>query len=160
MRDPPLTIAALRDIGLFGALSDEILDYLAQTLKTARFAPGDPVFREGETGREMFVILEGEIEVSKQSRRNRDMRVAILGPGDWFGEMSVIDMQSRSASVRALAPTRLIRVTSEDLDRLYRFDLKSYTLIVLNIARNLSRRLRVTDGIVAEIAANLLDDYA
>jgi CRP-like cAMP-binding protein len=158
--DHPITIATLREVGLFGALSDEVLDHLTHTLKTVRVAPGDCVFREGDTtAREMYVVVEGEMEVSKRSRRGREMRVAILGPTDCFGEMSLIDMQSRSASVRALAPSRLIRIASEDMDALYRYDLKSYTLIVLNIARHLSRRLRVTDGILADITANVLDEY-
>ena len=95
-RDLPLTTAALREIGLFGALSDEVLEHLAVSLKTMRVSPGDTVFREGDgAAREMYVLLEGEMEVSKRSRRGRDMRVAILGPGDWFGEMSVLDMQVR-----------------------------------------------------------------
>ncbi|MDP8999657.1 MAG: cyclic nucleotide-binding domain-containing protein, partial [Myxococcota bacterium] len=126
-RDSPLTVAALRDIGLFGALGEETLDHLARTLTTARVATGDVVFREGDgAAREMYVLLEGEIEVSKNSRRGRDVRIAILGPNDWFGEMSIIDMQARSASVRALAPSRVMRITSADLEGLYRFDLKSY----------------------------------
>jgi CRP/FNR family cyclic AMP-dependent transcriptional regulator len=87
------------------------------------------------------------------------VRVAVLGPSDCFGEMSLIDLQARSATVRVLAPSRLLRVTSEDMDALYRHDLKSYTLIVLNIARDLSRRLRVTDGILADFTANVLDEY-
>jgi len=158
--DPPLTVAALREIGLFGALNDEVLERLARMLKTMRVSPGDTVFHEGDTmAREMYVVLDGEMEVSKRSRRGRDMRVAILGPNDGFGEMSMIDMQARSASVRALAPSRLLKLTSEDMDALYRADLKSYTLIVLNIARDLSRRLRVTDGILADFTANVLDEY-
>jgi CRP/FNR family transcriptional regulator, cyclic AMP receptor protein len=161
VRDLPITIATLRDIGLFGALGDGVLDHLARTLKTIRVSPGDTVFREGDAiGREMFVVLEGEMEVSKASRRGRDTRMAILGPNDSFGEMSMIDMQGRSATVRALAPSRLIQLTGEDLDGLYRLDLKAYALIVLNIARDLSRRLRVTDGVLAEFAANVLDEYA
>ena len=117
-RDLPLTTATLREIGLFGALSDDVLEHLARSLKTTRIAPGETVFREGDgAAHEMFVVLEGEMEVSKRSRRGRDMRVAILGPGDWFGEMSVLDMQVRSATVRALAPSRLIRFSSEDSTR-------------------------------------------
>jgi CRP/FNR family cyclic AMP-dependent transcriptional regulator len=159
-RDLPITIATLREVGLFGALSDDVLDHLARTLKTARVGTGDTVFREGDrVAHEMYVVLEGEMEVSKRSRRGREMRVAILGPTDCFGEMSMIDMQGRSASVRALAPSRLIRVSSEDMDALYRYDLKSYALVVLNIARHLSRRLRVTDGILADFTANVLDEY-
>jgi CRP/FNR family cyclic AMP-dependent transcriptional regulator len=159
-QDPPITNAALREIGLFGALSDDMLERLASMLKTMRVSPGDTIFHEGDgTGREMYVVLDGEMEVSKRSRRGRDMRVAILGPNDCFGEMSMIDMQVRSATVRALAPSRLLKVTSEDMDALYRADLKSYALIVLNIARDMSRRLRVTDGILADFTANVLDEY-
>ena len=159
-RDLPLSPAMLRDIGLFGALGDEVLEHLASSLKTKRIMPGETVFREGDgAAHEMFVVLDGEMEVSKRSRRGRDMRVAILGPGDWFGEMSVLDMQTRSATVRALGPSRLLRIASEDLDALYRHDLKSYALIVLNVARDLSRRLRVTDGLLADFTANVLDEY-
>ena len=159
-RDEPLSPALLRDIGLFGALADHVLDHLARSLKTARVAAGDTVFREGDGGgHEMFVVLDGEMEVTKRSRRGRDVRIAILGPPDWFGEMSVLDMQARSATVRALGPSRLIRFTSEDMDAVYRFDLKSYALIVLNIARDLSRRLRVTDGILADFTVNVLEEY-
>jgi CRP-like cAMP-binding protein len=118
------------------------------------------VFKEGDgAGHEMYVVLDGEMEVTKRSRRGRDVRVAILGPTDWFGEMSVLDMQARSATVRALGPSRLARFTSEDMDALYRFDLKSYAIVVLNIARDLSRRLRVTDGILADFTVNVLDEY-
>ncbi len=159
-QEPAVTVASLREIALFGALSDEVVDRLARALKVMRVGPGDTIFREGDTvAREMYVVLDGEIEVMKRSRRGRDVRVAILGPADCFGEMSMIDMQSRSATVRALAPSRLLTVTSEDMDALYRSDLKSYSLIVLNIARDLSRRLRVTDGILADFAVNVLDEY-
>lgn len=160
LRDPPLTIEALREIGLFGALSDGTLEFLTKSLKTLRVAPGDIVFREGEAfAREMLILLEGEMEVSKRNRGGKDTCIAILGPNDWFGEMAMIDMQPRSATVRAIAPCRLIRMTTENLDGLYRFDLKSYALIVLNIARDLSRRLRVTDRIMADFAGGALDEY-
>src|SRR6185437_14627792 len=157
--DAPVTIQRLREVGLFGALSDEVLEHLAKTLHPLRVQAGESVFREGDNAREMYVVLDGEVEVMKKSRRGRDMRVAILGPSDCFGEMSLIDVQPRSATVRALGPSRLLRMTSEDLDALYRHDLKSYALVTLNIARDLSRRLRVTDSILADFAANVLDEY-
>ncbi|HTA89242.1 MAG TPA: cyclic nucleotide-binding domain-containing protein, partial [Polyangiaceae bacterium] len=91
--------------------------------------------------------------------RSTEARVALLGPGDWFGEMSIVDIQPRSATVRALAPSRLLRISAADLDALYRYDLRSYSLIVLNLARELSRRLRVADGILADLISNVLDHY-
>ncbi len=154
-----VSVDRLRDIGLFGALSDEVLNRLSQTLQQRRVGSGDTVFSEGDAAHEMFVVLDGELEVLKQSRKGRFQRVALLGPPDAFGEMSIIDVQPRSATVRAVAPTRLLRISSEDLDQLYRHDLKAYALIILNISRDLSRRLRVTDGILADFAANMLDDY-
>jgi CRP/FNR family transcriptional regulator, cyclic AMP receptor protein len=155
---PPLTVDKLREIGLFGALSDEVLIHLASTLKQLAAMPGEMIFREGDLAHEMFVLLDGEVEVVKKSRAGREHRIALLGPADCFGEMSLIDMQARSATVRSVAPSRLLRISSEDMDALYRHDLKSYALITLNIARDLSRRLRVTDGILAEFTANVLED--
>lgn len=157
--EPSVTIAQLREVGLFGALSDEFLEHLVSTLTVLRVMVGDTIFREGDPAREMYVVLEGEIEVLKKSRRGRETRVAILGPNDTFGEMSIIDMQPRSATVRALGSARLLRISTEEMDALYRHDLKSYTLIILNIARDLSRRLRVTDGLLADFTANVLEEY-
>jgi CRP/FNR family cyclic AMP-dependent transcriptional regulator len=156
---PPVTIEGLRDIGLFGALSDEVLTHLSSMLKQFLVIPGDTIFREDEPAHEMYVLLDGEAEVVKKSRQGREHRIALLGPTDCFGEMSVIDMQPRSATVRAVAPSRILRISSEDMDALYRYDLKSYALITLNIARDLSRRLRVTDGILADFTANVLEQY-
>ena len=157
--EPPVTIAQLRDVGLFGALSDDFLEHLVTTLNVMRILPGDTVFKEGDPAREMYVVLDGEIEVLKRSRRGRETRVAILGPNDCFGEMSIIDMQPRSATVRALGPARMLKISTEEMDALYRHDLKSYTLIVLNIARDLSRRLRVTDGLLADFTATVIEEY-
>lgn len=152
-----LVAAQLRQIGLFGALPDEVLEQLSQILTTAQVETGSILFREGEDGRDMYVLLNGEMEVLKRSKGGADARVALLGPGDWFGEMSIVDIQPRSASVRALAPSVLLRVSTGDLDFLYRHDLRSYALVVLNLARELSRRLRVADGILADLIASVFD---
>src|SRR6187402_2607283 len=149
----------LRAIGLFGALSDEVLTHLAGTLTVQTPESGEIVFREGDAASAMFVVLRGEMEVLKKSKRATESRVALLGPGDWFSEMSIVDIQPRSATIRALAPSRLLRITASDLDALYRYDLRSYSLIVLNLARELSRRLRVADGILADLISNVLDHY-
>jgi CRP-like cAMP-binding protein len=153
-----VTADELRSIGLFGALNDSVLD-LAATLRVSTPSAGDIVFREGDEARDMYVVIEGEMEVLKASKRAIEARVAVLGPGDWFGEMSILDVQPRSATVRALAPSRLLKITASDLDALYRQDVKSYALFVLNLARELSRRLRVADGILADFVANVLESY-
>ena len=147
----------LREIGLFGGLTDEALDVLAAELHVTLIDAGTEVTREGEHAREMFVVLAGELEVVRHSKGGIEGRVAMLGPGNWFGEMSIVDVQPRSATVRVVAPTILLRITAEDLDRLYRRDMKSYLLLVLNIARELSRRLRVADGMIASFLVAMWD---
>jgi len=160
MADPvELTIGDLRNIGLFGALSDDVLAFLVDIITVVTPTVGETIFREGDEANAMYVVLSGEVEVTKKSRGGVDARVAVLGPSDWFGEMSIVDIQPRSATVRTLAPGRLIRVSASDLDALYRHDVRSYAIIVLNLARELSRRLRVADGILADLIANVMESY-
>lgn len=156
---PTITAAELRGIPLFGALSDAVLDHLQATLTVSTPLTGQVLFREGDEAQEMYVLIEGEMEVLKSGKHGIDARVALLGPGDWFGEMAILDVQRRSATVRALSPSRVLRISAADLDALYRRDLKSYALVILNLARELSRRLRVADGIIADFVANVLDSY-
>jgi CRP-like cAMP-binding protein len=157
--NPKVTPALLRDIGLFGGLDEASLGVLAAELPTGKVEAGETVMREGDISREMFVVLGGELEVVKQSRAGHDVRVALIGPGDWFGEMSILDVQPRSATVRALAPT-LLRITTEHVERLlYRRDVKAYAILVMNVARELSRRLRVADGLVAQFVTSVSDAY-
>lgn len=157
--DPP-SPEELAEIGLFGGLDGAVLQDFVQKLPILMLSPGDVVFREGDPGRELYVLLGGEMEVVKSSKSQRETRVAMLGPGDWFGEMSILDVLPRSATVRALAPARVIKMSAHDLDALYRRDVKAYSIIVLNVAREMSRRLRVADGILADLMANLGDTYS
>ena len=155
----PLAVEELRAVALFAGLPDEVLSHLTDTLRPRRLAPGSVVFREGDAARALFVLLDGEVEVTKQSRRGTDARVAMLGPNDTFGEMSLLDLQPRSATVRALSPVRLVEFGADALGELERREVSAYALLVLNLARDLSRRLRVADGLVASFAASFADEY-
>ena len=158
---PRITADMLRDIGLFGGLDDETLGVLARELPTRHAEVGETVVEEGDTSREMFVVIGGELEVVKRGPSGGEFRVALFGPGDWFGEMSILDVQPRSATVRAVAPTILVRLSTEHVERLfYRRDLKAYALFIMNIARELSRRLRVADGILGQFVTVVGDAYA
>jgi len=159
MGEGPPNIDELRHVGLFGAVNDEVLQFLAEKLVVLRPKSGDMVFREGDPAKDLFVVMHGEMEVLKRSQSGVDARVALLGPGDWFGEMSILDVQPRSATVRVLAPSQLLRIGATDLDALYRHDTKAYAIIVLNIARELSRRLRVADGLLADFVINVMGHY-
>ena len=158
---PKLTADHLMGIGLFGGLQRRTLETLAESLPALQIEVGDIVVEEGDVSTQMFVVISGELEVVKSGQTGADVRVAMLGPNDWFGEMSIIDVQPRSATVRAVAPTLLLSITSEHVENLlYRRDVKDYALFIMNIARELSRRLRVADGILAQFYAALSQQYA
>lgn len=154
-----ITVAELRDVGLFGGLGDEALQHLSSSLKIQNRATDELIFREGDQAREFYVLLRGEVEVFKLLEGGTEARLATLSPGHWFGEMSVLDVQRRSAGVRTMVPCRLLVVTARDLDALYRRDLKSYTLVVLNVARELARRLRLVDEMVADFIGNVRNQH-
>lgn len=157
---PTVTATILREIGLFGGLDEATLARLAAALPVEAVPVGARVVEEGDAAREMFVVVAGELEVLKGGRDRPEVRLGLLGPGDWFGEMSIVDVQPRSATVRAVAPSHLLRVTAEQVDQLlYRQDLKAYSLLVMNIARELSRRLRVADGIISQFVGSVADQY-
>lgn len=156
---PPPTVARLREIGLFGGLGDDLLETFVAALERIDVGSGVDVFHEGEAGRDLFVILDGEVEVLRRSKRGHETRVALLGPGDWFGEMSILDVLPRSATMRVVAPAQLLRFSAHDLDTLYRRDVRAYSLLVLNIAREISRRLRVADGLLADLVGNMMDQF-
>lgn len=159
-RRPPVTTAMLREIGLFGGLDDATLEVLASELPMLQADVGERVVKEGDPAREMYVVVAGELEVLKRSKGGAEVRVAMLGGGDWFGEMAIVDVQPRSATVRALAPSFLLRMSAEHVDQLlYRRDLKAYSLLVMNIARELSRRLRVADGILSQFVGSVTEQY-
>src|ERR1700754_860244 len=84
-----------------GGLSDASLDLLVSMLVERRFDTGATVVAEGDPGRSMFVVHAGELAVSKLLDSNRVIRMAALKPGDFFGEMTLIEMQNRSATVVA-----------------------------------------------------------
>ena len=136
----------------FGGLSDASLDLLVSMLVERRFDVGATVVAEGEPGRSMFIVHSGELVVSKPGGSGRVIRMAGLEPGDFFGEMTLIEMQNRSATVVAESPTVLYELTAQKLYACYKADIHAYVIIIQNISRELCRRLRRADNRIAELA--------
>jgi CRP-like cAMP-binding protein len=135
----------------FGGLPDASLDLLVSMLGERRFDAGATVFAEGEQGRSMFIVASGELEVNKGMESGRVMRMARLASGDFFGEMTLIEMQNRSGTVVAQSPTVLYELTARDLYTCYKTDIRAYVLVLQNINRELCRRLRRADNRIADL---------
>ena len=99
----------------------------------------------------MFIVHSGELVVSKLGDTGRVIRMTGLAPGDFFGEMTLIEMQNRSATVVAESPTVLYELTALDLYAYYKADIHAYVMVMLNINRELCRRLRSADNRIAEV---------
>mgnify|MGYP000859501188 FL=1 len=136
----------------FAGLSDADLDLLVSMLVEHRLDAGATVVTEGETGRSMYVVHSGELSVSKLGDSGRSIRVAGLGPGDFFGEMTLIEPHGRSATVITESPTVLYELTARNLYTYYKADIHAYVMVMQNINRELCRRLRGADDRIAKLA--------
>ena len=125
--------AVLEKLPLFVGLSQADLGRISRLIREVEVPAGRPVAAAGEAGRELFVIVDGRALVT--TRRGRRVR---LGPGDFFGEMSLIDGEPRSASVEATTSMRLLVLGYREFWQLMDESLP----IVRRIMRTLSRRLR------------------
>lgn len=135
----------------FGGVSDASLDLLVSMLIERRFDTGATVVAEGDPGSSMFIVHSGELVVSKMANSERILRLARLDPGDFFGEMTLIEMQNRSATVVAESPTVLYELTARNLYACYKADILAYVMVLQNINRELCRRLRRADNRSAEL---------
>lgn len=126
-------VAALEKIPLFEGLSRRDLEKISRLTQEIEVPAGRRVAATGETGRELFIILDGRAQVT--TRRGR---VRYLGPGDSFGEISLIDGEPRSADVEAVTSMRLLVVGYREFWQL----LDDHLPIVRKIARAIAVRLR------------------
>ena len=116
----------------FGGLPDASLDLLISMLVERRFDAGAAVVTEGEPGSSMYIVHAGELVVSKLGQLGHVIRMTGLGPGDFFGEMTLIEMQNRSATVIAETPTVVYELTTRNLYAFYKADIYAYVMVVQN----------------------------
>ena len=137
-------IQALQRMPIFGGLRRDILELLVGAAEVTSVPRDQYFFRENDRATAMFVVETGEVSVVK-SWNGREYEIGRLGPGDCFGEMALIDLFPRSASVQAVRNCSAITLSMESVHRLYEQDLEQFALILMNIGRELSRRLRIAD---------------
>jgi CRP/FNR family cyclic AMP-dependent transcriptional regulator len=131
----------LKKISIFGALNDDSLAFLLEQSDRVDVARNDFFFREGEDADAFFVLEQGRVAVIKDWQGNHFL-LSELSEGDCFGEMALIEMHARNASVLALEACRAIRLGFDSVSKLRKRDLQQFTLLQMNLARELSRRLR------------------
>jgi CRP/FNR family cyclic AMP-dependent transcriptional regulator len=141
----------LGTIPIFGGLEPGALARVRGMLAELHLSPGQRVCEQGEHGRVMYIVREGEVLVSRSGPSGGRVRMVRLGPGEFFGEMTLIDPQPRSATVTVERPTTLLSLTGKDLYTLYQEDLAGYAMVLQNLCRELARRLRYADERICQL---------
>jgi CRP-like cAMP-binding protein len=112
------------------------------------YQPGEPIVCQGDMGDCMYVIQKGQAEVVREEN-GVEMRLAVLGEGDFFGEMSVFERERRAATVRALGPVHVLTIDKKTLLRRFQKD----PSLAFDIVRTLSKRIRRLDHELMESRA-------
>jgi CRP-like cAMP-binding protein len=137
-------IAALQGMPIFGGLRADVLATLVADARQLDMPPGGFFFHQDDEAHAMFVLEAGEVAVQRRWE-GQHLTLGHLHAGDCFGEMALIDLFPRSASVRAVAACNALELSLAAIQRLAQTDLEQFALLQMNIARELSRRLRVAD---------------
>ncbi len=133
----PVTADLLRLVPLFAGMSDRSFEAIGAAATDVTFAAGEPIVRQGDPGTAFYVIVGGRARVDRDGTTLRD-----LGPGDFLGEIALVDGSARTATVTALEPIEALTVKRDDfLDLLER--LPVFRLEVLSA---LTQRIRATGG--------------
>ena len=139
-----MRIELLQQMPIFGGIEEGALRFLLEPVPSISVPAGRFFFRERDPADCMYVLQSGRVAVLKDWA-GREMLLRELGAGDCFGEMALLDLFPRSASVRALDDCRAIALTPAHLYRLFERDAEQFAMIQMNIGREMSRRLRVSD---------------
>jgi CRP/FNR family transcriptional regulator, cyclic AMP receptor protein len=137
--------AFLHRLPVMTGLDDAALQFLGDLAEDERYPTGATIVAEGEKGNRAFFIEAGRVRMVKGQGSPQPVVLAEMGPGEFFGEISLVESVARTASAIALEPTRVCTLKSTDFYRLYRERPDQFGIVILNIARDLARRLRQLD---------------
>src|SRR5262245_46091498 len=136
-----MTLDAIRSVPLFAALDDQAATELRDLLSTRDVDSGESLFRAGDDGDAMYLIESGRVQISVTDEDKRQIILAELARGDFFGEMAIIDGKQRSADANVVEAGRLAVLSRE---RFLRF-IKDNPVVALEMLSATFQRLRHTD---------------
>ncbi|MCW1249674.1 Crp/Fnr family transcriptional regulator [Acaricomes phytoseiuli] len=142
-----MDIEVLRRAPLFATLDDEAFRLLTDELAEVDLARGASVFHEGDQGDQLYFIVSGKVKLGRTAPDGRESLLAILGPGELFGEMALFDPSPRTATATAVSETRLAALRNESLRAL----LQSRPEVSAQLLQALARRLRRTNDSLSDL---------
>ena len=141
-------IELLQSVSIFWDLNEDELGHIADKMVAKHFENGNYIFLEDSEGEQCFFVLEGSVKVTRLSKDGREVILAMLNEGDFFGEMSLLDGESRSANVIALEKTKVLTLDRNDFIEV----VNNYPQIAVQLLKELARRLRKSDRQIASLS--------
>jgi len=143
----------LKKVNLFENLSVNELEKIERISRMEAYSKGDVIFKEGTPGDQCYVITNGEVRISKFIPNIGEEALAVLKPGDYFGEMALIDTFPRSANAIANSDAALLAINKTDLDKILIMDRELGYKLLWAFTKTLSKRLRETNEKMAGFLA-------
>ena len=137
-------VKLLQDTPIFGAVQSEALQFIVDRAMVRHLPKGEFLFAEGELASSMFVLVNGRVAISR-SWQGVNYKLRELGKGDCVGEMALLACSVRSASVYTLQASTILEISNHVLADVYQEFPESYTIIVMNMGREVCRRLENAD---------------
>lgn len=132
----------LRSLELFKDLKDKELGLLVESLHSRSYKEGEVVFMEGDIGRALFILETGKVELTKRDAAGKPRKIFTLEPGDFFGEMALLEQLPRTASAVAVERSYVHLLYRSKLDSILHHHPHIGVSILTHLARLLSNRLR------------------
>jgi CRP/FNR family cyclic AMP-dependent transcriptional regulator len=139
----------IEKVPIFAGLNEPAIRLLIDEAEEITAPAGSVIVSEGESGHQMYVIASGLVRVCKKFDRADETELARLRAGNFFGEMCILETLPRAATVQAVPDTTLYTLSSQTFYHLFKAMPDQYSLLLLNISRDLSRRLRHLDELYA-----------
>ena len=136
-------------ISILGALTDEQIETLLKEMTISNYEDGDTIFVSGDPASSIYIVLRGRVRLDFGDDMNPLSQIEFQ-PGDCFGETSVIGIQPHSATAISNGPADLMVLNTMMLGSIYESDTKLFATLMMNIAREASRRLHHTDSLFLE----------
>ena len=146
-------VELLRKVAIFKDLEDGELARMSEVCREQSFTAGEYIFREGEAGNRLYLIVEGEVRISRVVPGSGEEALAILKPGAMFGEMAVFDRSERSTDAIANGVVRAITIARSDFELLLDFNRDLAYKVLWSVVRMLSMRLRSTNESLRSVLA-------
>ena len=148
-----MDLQLLKKTAIFADLDEGELARVAEICKEQSYKGGQTIFKEGEPGNRFYIIVSGDVRISRNIPGSGEDALAVLQPGACFGEMAVFDRSERSTDAIANNPTLLVTISRPDFEILLDFNRDMAYKILWSMLRLLSSRLRVTNDNLRSLLA-------